>query len=37
MPQAAHGISLFLVDAGTPGFTKGKNLKKLGMRAQVGS
>lgn len=32
--RAAHGITLFLVDAGTPGFTKGKNLKKIGMKAQ---
>ncbi len=32
----AHGISLFLVDSGTPGYTKGKNLKKLGMKSSVG-
>lgn len=32
--KAAHGISLLLVDAGTPGFTKGKNLKKIGLKAQ---
>ena len=25
---------MFLVEAGTPGFSKGKNLKKLGMKAQ---
>lgn len=31
--KAAHGISLFLVDADTPGFHKGKNLKKLGLKA----
>jgi acyl-CoA dehydrogenase len=30
----AKGTSLFLVDAGTPGFEKGKRLKKLGMKAQ---
>lgn len=30
----AKGTSLFLVDAGTPGFDKGKRLKKLGMKAQ---
>jgi len=30
----AHGISLFLVHAGDEGFNKGKNLKKLGMKAQ---
>jgi len=33
--RAAHGISLFLVDAGTPGFTKGRKLDKMGLRAQV--
>ncbi len=31
----AHGISLFLVENGMPGFTKGKGLKKLGLKAQV--
>jgi alkylation response protein AidB-like acyl-CoA dehydrogenase len=30
----SKGISLFLVEAGTPGFSTGKNLKKLGMKAQ---
>lgn len=30
----AKGISLFLVEAGTPGFSKGKNLEKLGLKAQ---
>ena len=30
----AKGTSLFLVEAGTPGFEKGKRLKKLGMKAQ---
>jgi long-chain-acyl-CoA dehydrogenase len=34
-PEAgAKGVSLFLVDAGIAGFTKGKPLKKLGMKAQ---
>ncbi|MFM8412956.1 MAG: acyl-CoA dehydrogenase family protein [Alphaproteobacteria bacterium] len=28
------GISLFLVEAGTPGFTKGRKLDKLGLRGQ---
>ncbi|CAH8494680.1 unnamed protein product [Dicrocoelium dendriticum] len=28
----AHGISLFLVDAGTPGFNKGRKLKKMGFK-----
>ncbi|XP_060075079.1 long-chain specific acyl-CoA dehydrogenase, mitochondrial-like [Ylistrum balloti] len=30
----AHGISLFLVEAGMPGFKKGKKLHKIGMKAQ---
>lgn len=30
----AKGTSLFLVEDGTPGFAKGKNLKKIGMKAQ---
>ena len=30
----AHGISLFLVEEGMPGFKKGKKLKKLGLKAQ---
>ena len=30
----ASGVSLFLVDAATPGFKRGKNLEKLGMKAQ---
>jgi acyl-CoA dehydrogenase len=34
-PTRAHrGISLFVVEAGTPGFTKGKKLRKMGMAAQ---
>ena len=32
--RAAHGISLFLVDADTKGFHKGRKLKKLGLKAQ---
>ena len=32
--KGAKGISLFLVDAGTKGFTKGSKLKKIGMKAQ---
>ena len=32
--KGAKGISLFLLEAGTPGFEKGKNLKKVGMKAQ---
>ncbi len=30
----AKGITLFLVDSGLPGFSKGRNLEKLGMHAQ---
>lgn len=33
--SAAHGISLFLVEDGMPGFRKGKMLKKMGLKAQV--
>lgn len=30
----ANGVTLFLVDAKTPGFQRGQNLEKLGMKAQ---
>lgn len=34
-PEKAHrGISLFVVEAGTPGFVKGKKLAKMGMASQ---
>jgi acyl-CoA dehydrogenase len=34
-PENRHrGISLFVVEAGTPGFHKGKKLKKMGLAAQ---
>ena len=33
-PKGSKGISLFLVDAKTPGFSKGKRLEKVGMKAQ---
>jgi acyl-CoA dehydrogenase len=32
--HGAKGITLFLVDTSLPGFTRGKNLDKLGMKAQ---
>ena len=32
--SGAHGTSLFIVDDGTPGFTKGRNLAKVGLDAQ---
>ncbi|MCC6648287.1 MAG: acyl-CoA dehydrogenase family protein [Polyangiaceae bacterium] len=34
-PARAHqGVSLFVVEAGTPGFVRGKRLKKMGMASQ---
>ncbi len=30
----AHGVSLFIVEDGMKGFNKGRNLKKLGLKAQ---
>lgn len=34
-PESAHrGMSLVVVEAGTPGFVKGKKLKKMGMPSQ---
>merc|ERR1711931_54134 len=32
--RAAHGVSLFLVDADSKGFHKGRKLKKLGLKGQ---
>merc|ERR1712002_846148 len=32
--RAAHGVSLFMVDADTPGFHKGRKLNKLGLKGQ---
>lgn len=32
--KASQGTSLFIVDAGTPGFEKGRKLRKLGLDAQ---
>ncbi|WP_029088144.1 acyl-CoA dehydrogenase family protein [Brevibacterium album] len=32
--KGSRGTSLFIVDAGTPGFTKGRNLDKVGLAAQ---
>eukprot|EP00127_Corallochytrium_limacisporum_P000229 Clim_evm46s7 gene=Clim_evmTU46s7 len=32
--KGPHGITLFLVDGDAKGFTKGKKLKKMGMKAQ---
>ncbi len=33
--QSAHGVSAFLIEAGTPGFRLGKKENKLGMRASA--
>lgn len=33
--RVAYGLSLFLVEAGVPGFKKGRKLDKIGLRAQV--
>jgi alkylation response protein AidB-like acyl-CoA dehydrogenase len=32
--KGSKGISLFLVDAGTPGFKKGRKLKKIGLKVR---
>ncbi|XP_065193885.1 long-chain specific acyl-CoA dehydrogenase, mitochondrial-like isoform X3 [Sycon ciliatum] len=32
--RAAHGLSLFVVERGMPGFERGKNLIKIGLKAQ---
>ncbi|MER7002705.1 acyl-CoA dehydrogenase family protein [Dactylosporangium sp. NPDC000555] len=31
--RGAHGISLFAVETGTPGFTRGRRLEKVGLKA----
>ena len=31
--KAAHGMSIFCIDTNTPGFKKGKLLKKIGLKA----
>ncbi len=33
-PEGSKGVTLFLVDCSTPGFKRGKNLEKLGLKAQ---
>ncbi|WP_330457496.1 acyl-CoA dehydrogenase family protein [Streptomyces sp. NBC_00820] len=32
--QGAHGTSLLVVERGTPGFERGRNLEKIGLKAQ---
>ncbi|HSN72370.1 MAG TPA: acyl-CoA dehydrogenase family protein [Steroidobacteraceae bacterium] len=34
VPDKSHGLGLFLVEAGMPGFERGRNLAKMGLKAQ---
>lgn len=34
VPGKPHGIGLFVVEEGMPGFTRGRNLKKMGLKTQ---
>jgi alkylation response protein AidB-like acyl-CoA dehydrogenase len=34
VPDKTHGLGLFLVEADMPGFKRGRNLKKIGLKAQ---
>ncbi|NPT56414.1 acyl-CoA dehydrogenase family protein [Paraburkholderia elongata] len=34
VPASRHGIGLFIVDAGMPGFRRGNRLRKIGLHAQ---
>jgi acyl-CoA dehydrogenase len=34
LPDKPHGISLFVVEEGMEGFTRGRNLSKMGLKAQ---
>ena len=34
VPGKAHGLGLFVVERGMPGFERGRNLKKIGLQAQ---
>ncbi len=34
VPDEPHGLGLLLVERGMPGFSRGRNLKKLGLKAQ---
>lgn len=34
VPGKAHGIGLFVVEAGMEGFSRGRNLKKMGLKVQ---
>ena len=33
-PENKHAMTLFMIEAGMPGFERGRNLKKLGMKSQ---
>ena len=33
-PKSSHGLSLLVVERGMPGFERGKNLKKMGLKSQ---
>lgn len=33
-PENPHGITLFIVERGMPGFERGRNLKKMGLKSQ---
>lgn len=33
-PNGSHGLSLFVVERGMPGFERGRNLKKMGLKSQ---
>ena len=33
-PESSHGLGLFLVERGLEGFERGRNLKKMGLKAQ---
>lgn len=34
VPDKSHGLSLFVVEEGMEGFSRGRNLKKMGLKAQ---
>lgn len=34
VPDKRHGLGLFVVEADMPGFSRGRNLKKMGLKAQ---
>jgi acyl-CoA dehydrogenase len=33
-PENPHGVTLFIVERGMPGFERGRNLKKMGLKSQ---